>query len=904
MDPNLKSEGKSKHTNAYAQMEIVASQETYIMDGSAVLVPVEIEELDVASLDRMNLNMGEFIEAEAIPIHKIPEKVVSSGKHINDAHKIAQAEQVTDHDDQNTLSAQEEFALTQKFLNGELTFSEFTVRMDQDIEIQVEEAEARNISQSGTTSEANNQVSVQPIEKVTKSRTRRSKKSLPAELQGLMGEANLRYARGEVELATKMCMVIISRVPDAPEPYQTLSMIYENDQPDKSLQFALIAAHLNPRDCEQWVTLANSSLELGDLRQALTCYSKAIQASPKNIELYETRATLQHQNGDRKAFIRAYASLLRHLGPEDGANIMKYARLLAQQCIPENMHALALEGMENLFRKCPQLVTLEEVNIITELSITMKHFNRCLDILIKHTPIVIEYPNQENAEPKDTDSSSGTVITSVRIPDDLPVDLKAKCLICLIELNQMSIIDSLVEKFKVLENPEVSGDLFLDIAESFMGKKQFNKALNLLEPLVHSQNFSLAAVWLRHAECWWGCHDFNKAIKSYEIVRKLSPQHLEARMELAKLYKLKGQFNKAIQVLKQDPEIDILDPGVIYERTKILLKVKRYSEYFESGLLLLSRHCIMLRSKLELTALSRTSGVKQRVEILQRDRLSRGEPILDENVPTFSNKNEPTEKEEFNLILQMCRLACKLKKYGLLQRISFTALTSKKFTSENAQIMYLCLISCIRNNDSYHGFNVVREFVRSRKKSKTWNLLNAIIQRAEDSRHNRFLMRQLAKEDAFSYLHILHANNCLVSGTYKYALNDYVSLFKVKPSPLLALLVSVTLLQMACQKFTAKKNQLVAQAISFMKAYANLRGNGACQESNYNMGRLLHQLGLLTGAVHYYKQVLETPVSEIIEKNSEMLDLKKEAAFNLHLIYMQSENPQLARMYLENYITV
>jgi general transcription factor 3C polypeptide 3 (transcription factor C subunit 4) len=601
------------------------------------------------------------------------------------------------------------------------------------------------------------------------------------------------------------------QVPNAPEPFHTLSMIYENDQPDKALQFALIAAHLSPRDSEQWVRLANSSLESENLRQALTCYSKAIQACPKNIELYETRAKLQEQCGDKKAFINAYSKLLNQLGPEDAQNILKYAKLLTKRCMHENLYDIALDGMENIFKKCPQLVTLEEVNVMTELLIVSKQFNRCLNILTKYTTIWIEYANLDKSKSIEENDNEMNKITFCSIPDDLAVDLKAKCIISLIELNEIDIVDTLVTKFQMLENPEISGDLFLDVAEAFMDKKEYKRALSLLEPLVNSENFSLAAVWLRHAESWVGCHDLNKAIKSYEIVRKLSPQHLGARMELAKLYKLKGQFNKAIQVLKQDLELDVLDPGVIYERTKLLLKVKRYNEYFQSGMLLLSRHCVTLRSKLELTALSRTSGVRQRMEILHRDRLSRGESLQDENVPTFSSNNEPTDKQEFIMMLQMCRLACKLKKYGLLQRICFTGLTSKKFSNENSHIMYLCLISCIRNNDTYDGFNVVRELVRSRKKSKTWNLLNIIIQRAEDSRHNRFMMRQLGKEDAFSYLHVLHANNCLVSGTYKYALNDYISLFKVKPSALLALLVSVTLLQMACQKFSAKKNQLVIQ---------------------------------------------------------------------------------------------
>lgn len=604
-------------------------------------------------------------------------------------------------------------------------------------------------------------------------------------------------------------------------------MIYETEQPDKALQFSLIAAHLSPRDSNQWIRLANLSLESGNLKQAITCYSRAIQASPKDIDLYETRAKLQEENGDKKAYIKGYLKLVHNLGPEDGANIVKYAKCVTKVCMQENNYDLALEAMDNIFNKCSDLVTLEEVNVMTELLIVLRKFHRCLDILTKYTRIWVEYkaPHdsitlQDVAQNQDAkasqkhreDKGNGSIVLC-DIPDDVAVDLKAKCLTTLIELGEIEIADSLLPKFYNLENPEASGDLFLDVAEALMGKNEFERALILLEPLVTSQNFSLAAVWLRHAECWIGCNDPKKAIRSYEVVRKLSPQHLGARMELSKLYKLGGKFNKAIQVLKQDADTDILDPGVIFERTKLLFRVRRYDEYFESGLLLLSRHCVTLRSKLELTALSRLSGVRQRMEILQRNRLSRGEPLEDENASTFSSNNEPSVKDEFLLLLQMCRLACQLNKYGLLQRISFTALTSKRFAKKNGHILFLCLVSCIRNNDSFHGFNVIRDLVRTKKKPNTWNLLNIIIQRAEDSRHNRFMMRLLGKEDAFSYLHILHANNCLVSGTYKYALNDYISLFRVKPTALLALLVSVTLLQMACQKFCAKKNQLVIQGM-------------------------------------------------------------------------------------------
>ena len=45
------------------------------------------------------------------------------------------------------------------------------------------------------------------------------------------------------------------------------------------------------------------------------------------------------------------------------------------------------------------------------------------------------------------------------------------------------------------------------------------------------------------------------------------------------------------------------------------------------------------------------------------------------------------------------------------------------------------------------------------------------------------------------------------------------------------------------------------QACSFLNTYLHLRGR--CQESYYNLGRAMHQLGLLPAALHYYKKALD-----------------------------------------------
>lgn len=203
-----------------------------------------------------------------------------------------------------------------------------------------------------------------------------------------------------------------------------------------------------------------------------------------------------------------------------------------------------------------------------------------------------------------------------------------------------------------------------------------------------------------------------------------------------------------------------------------------------------------------------STDLNKRMEKLHRYRYGRGQNP--EDINTFVN-DDLSFDDEYALFLRIVDCAYEKREYDIMQKICFSALTSKKFDQKRKHITFICLVSCIHNNDSNYGFNLIREMARYDIRPMYWNLLNIVIQRAEDARHCRYIMRKLGKQHTFSELHILHANNCLVSGTYKYALNDYISIFKIKETSLLALLVGVTHLQMACQKFASHKNQIITQ---------------------------------------------------------------------------------------------
>lgn len=116
----------------------------------------------------------------------------------------------------------------------------------------------------------------------------------------------------------------------------------------------------------------------------------------------------------------------------------------------------------------------------------------------------------------------------------------------------------------------------------------------------------------------------------------------------------------------------------------------------------------------------------------------------------------------------------------------------------------------------------------------------------------------------------------------------------------------------------------------FVMEYVKLTGH--CQESEYNIGRAFHLLGLTHLAVPHYEKALclpskqkvgieaEKPLEDVYtwpveedeeygydddeEEEEDFTDLKREAAYNLHLIYVTSGSMGLAQILLLKYCTI
>ncbi|KAK7076939.1 General transcription factor IIIC, polypeptide 3 [Halocaridina rubra] len=825
----------------------------------------------------------------------------------------ATAEETEDDEDSLTepVNTKNQEELINKLMTDGMSFSEVAAMLgeDADVDSDVDDTLAMQESERGEedhAAEFEKELSEQQRYQLKRkgSGEKRRRRRLPAALQGLMGEANLRYARCQYDEAIKMCMEVIRQFSHSPEPYQTLGMIFEEKKMvNKSLQFLLIAAFLSP-NAEEWEKLADLSLHQGDVEQAVFCWGRAIKANPQNLDYHWARCNLLEQLGEKVKALKGYTHMLKYLRTDQGKDGLKLAKEIAKIHYENKDIHLARDAMETAFKKYPSYVTPEDVNLMLEVLMHQQEYLRCIEILIAHGDVRLLYKDlteEQFQEYKLEDQLS--VATECFVPLDLLIDLRTKLTVALIHVKAFEISAPLVELL-MNESEEEFGDLYLDIAEAYMSADYHEAALPLLRPLITSKQYNVAAVWLQYGECLAAIDQMEEAAEAYSQVVQLAPQHAEARLTLSSIQQSLGKLDEALLILNQESDKEPLDSQLLYQRCKILLDQDLIDDFINAAKLLFRRHFIHIRDRDEAEAMLSNKKLSNKYEAIRDLRKSKGEN-LEDNSPAYTGPDVPLE-EQWDLFVTMCNILHEKGRFEELERMTFSALGSKEFMKDKErarEIDFMCLLACIYNDSSYFAYNIMRELVtKNPENERCWNLLNLIISKADDFRHNRFLLRLTHKHPDLVALGLLNGHNCLVAGTYKYSLAEYMQAFKQDPSnPLIPLMLGLTFTHMACQKFSGKKHSLVAQACAFLNTYVEMRGE--CQESMYNMGRAFHQLNLLPQAIYYYKKALACLVPQSLPEGP-MLDLTRETAFNLSLIYQNSGSTNLARMYMYKYIQV
>ncbi|XP_068626605.1 general transcription factor 3C polypeptide 3 [Battus philenor] len=783
--------------------------------------------------------------------------------------------------------------LTNKFLSGEMSFAEYSSEWySGDDEEETEDLNKLSDDDSRPT-----------VQQVGKTGQRRRKFTrLSPVLLGLMGEANLRFVRGDKETAERMCHEIIKQIPTAPEPYQTLAQIYEHDA-EKSLQFSLLAAHLSPSDANEWLRLAGISKLRNDVKQEMICYTQAIKAEPFNLSIHMERLDLLTALEEIKyplntlnvTRVKCYHKIVTCLPASEGETIMKYAKMAAKIYHNNNELERALAVLDVAYNKCSSLFTLEDTNMYLELLINQKQYQACLEVFVANVGVIIEAEIQTIKNASD-EIEEQTNYLNCTIPNNLPIDLKSKLLICFIHLGAISLVQTLLSDF-LTNDVEKAGDLYMDIEEAFSSVGYHELAMQLLEPLVKNTTFDLGAVWLKHAECLYNLGREDDAVESYYKVLKHAPQHPDARRKLYMILEKKGKIDEALNILQQDYNY-VVSAKLLYEHCLELKKYNRTSKYLEVGEALLSKTFPRFRHQEELSIACKTKGG---IDLIHEFRSMRGENPYHEDDLHFDEDEtfKLSSQEEWDFFKELLSIAHDNKQYYTMQRLCFGAMMSKALTSNRLDIDFYCLQACLLSNDHHNALRFIRDFTHKYPSPCTWNLLNLVISLVDDTAHVKFLSR-LFQKDYNIVRNLFLGNNFLTSGRYLVALKYFLEYHDQCREPLSSFLLGVTIMIMAAQRTVDKHHNLILQGLSYLTTYKQLR---KCdQEAYYNIGRVYHMLSLNNLAIEYYEKALSCgPITECEQHG--VIDLTKETAYNLYILY-KDHSPEMARKYMFKYLVI
>ncbi len=721
----------------------------------------------------------------------------------------------------------------------------------------------------------------------------RPRRRLPRDLQGLVGEANMMFARGDHEEAIKMSMEVIRLSPNSPEPFQTLGMIYEEmGDESKAFQFLLIAAYLCPSDGDNWIKVAEMANEQQNTKLAIACFSKAIKVFPNNINLHFERCQLYEKVGDMKKALEGYENLMKALQPSDGELALQLAKDIVKIQYNSGNISQAINVIEAALEKHNSFVTSEEVNVYIELLITNQQYIEALIAFRKYCGVRI-YSGDNECNQLNDEILSKYDITIHLIYLVLPIDLRTKLIVTLINLRCLLSVDELLSAV-LTESPDEIGDLYLDIIDAFMKIELYEKAKFIVAKLVDSEVYNVAHVWFRYAKCLKETEEIDASIIAYSTVVRLAPNHFEARLMLSRLLLSVGKEKEALEIASQCDSESEIDLDLLLMRCKLLYSQELWSDFSIAARILLLSDMIYLKHHKELSTMITSTTHRTRIEALRDVHRDLGLSDDDWQPPKYIGNSIHSE-ELIEIFVKLCyTLLYKLHDYDEAVKIAFSAYTSTSFSNKEEVIDFYAMMCCYVSKNMLYTYPLIKALInRNLKNNQIWNIFCPVMSRFyQDLRHNRFCIRLFIKNPENIALAYFNGHNALMSGSYKHALAEYVSVLKECPKdPFAAFSVALAFVHLASQKFTSNRHSIVIQLCAFLDLYLELRGE--CQESLYNVGRAFHQLGLVHNSVHFYRKALESNI-EIDAKDKQVFDLRREISYNLSLIYRNSGANDLA----------
>lgn len=375
--------------------------------------------------------------------------------------------------------------------------------------------------------------------------------------------------------------------PEVYAAHALLSEIYmAKGEPEKALAALFSGAHAAPRDATIWQQVADKCLEQTSidrhrtLAQAAYCYARIVNFSQDDNDARFQRAAINRELGNYGKAMKDLDKLL-----DDMPHNSSVLRQVAEVCIEtrqieraKEMYEKSIEYSEASGLSIENAFSWSDINVYVELFghqdqhgqgvLVLKRLSRWL-LGRKAEDYWDELIEDDREWDADDEPRRDEVLKYVsgQFPldtygDGLPLELRVKLGIYRLHLGREHRSEAFGH-FEWLEPEEDEDDakifeyhdLFREAGNALKAFREYDEALRYFEPVMLHSLCNETDFWLAIAASSYVCGKKAQAIECYEAAKASDSKCIEARTQLAKLYKDQGNRDLALENAQESLDI-------------------------------------------------------------------------------------------------------------------------------------------------------------------------------------------------------------------------------------------------------------------------------------------------------------------------------------------------------------
>ncbi|GMM53145.1 transcription factor TFIIIC subunit [Starmerella bacillaris] len=449
----------------------------------------------------------------------------------------------------------------------------------------------------------------------TSGRTRRTRdEDLEPEVEEAYQQARNMYTQGDYDGALALLEEAIMHEANSKLLFNLLVSIHEERQDyEKALIARVAVAHLDKRDKDTWIDIAERSVALGHLAQAAVFFQHVSRLDRTNWQLLCTRAELHMQLGQLSHALTLYQRVRTkffHLGPNVGLEEDQKTNILLN--IAGTLKDLgrieeATKIYMDIFNKTlrgdsqdpPELeLDWQSLNILAELLYDQKLYtsvisivkdgSRWLNLRASEDSFWQPHNLENDAEFDDRRTeilarADPQEAAGVSLDDNLfflPVDIRIWLLECRLKqipshilLNSQSVaaVESLpcvadavchLAELRKCQPVDIYADLYKRAASAFFNARLYSDARELytaLTGIAHESLGEYLEMTVQVAKCEMELHNMERAEYLYTFVLARDPENQEALVALGEIYAASDRIDESQKILTRLMEIRTAD---------------------------------------------------------------------------------------------------------------------------------------------------------------------------------------------------------------------------------------------------------------------------------------------------------------------------------------------------------